>query len=54
MTFENWEKAVDNWLFSLYGAGVDMLPDWNSYDAWKDGMTPKEAAKEWFKHAQDF
>lgn len=49
MSFEAWELAVDTWLYRLYGMGIDFMTDWNSYDAWKDGMSPKQAAKEWFK-----
>jgi hypothetical protein len=55
MTFEQWEKEVDMWLEKLYGMGIDFMPDWNTYDEWKYGdMTPKQAAKQWYKDAQDY
>lgn len=53
--FEQWEKEVDMWLEKLYGMGIDFMPDWNTYDEWKYGdMTPKQAAKQWYKDAQDY
>ena len=54
MTYEQWMKLVDRRLARCFGVWSDMLPDWGSYDAWKDGMTPKDAAEEWIEWAKTF
>jgi len=49
--FQTWEQAVNRRLIAMCGLGIDDLPDWGSYDAWKSGMSVEEAAQEWYVHA---
>ena len=48
-----WENLVNDELYKLCGMGIDFLPDWNSRDAFNDGMTPKQAAKQWLAYAKE-
>ena len=52
--FEAWETRVDQVLNNVYGIGIDFLPDWNSYEAFKNGMSPAKAAKAWVAHSKTF
>ena len=45
LTYEAWYKRVDRAVSALCGLGIDDLPDGNSYDAYDDGMTPREYAE---------
>ena len=42
LTFEQWYEKLDSACIRTCGLGIDDLPDGNSWDAWSDGMSPKE------------
>jgi hypothetical protein len=42
--FETWYAKVDRHVSALAGVGIDDLADGNSYDAYEDGVSPKEYA----------
>lgn len=46
MTFREWERQCDNYMFAKYGVGVDDIPDQTWYD-WYDcyQLTPEEAVE---------
>lgn len=46
LTYEQWIAKVDANLESRIGLGHADLADFNSTDAWDDGMTPEEGADE--------
>jgi hypothetical protein len=46
MTWEEWKEAVDVWLFRYLDLTSDDLPDWSYRDAFDQGMSPADAAKE--------
>lgn len=50
-TFEQWMQRVNQILGSTIGLDADDLPDWHYYDAWEDGVPPKEAAREALEYA---
>ena len=46
LTYKQWIAQVDANLELRIGLGHEDVADFNSYDAWSDGMTPKEGADE--------
>lgn len=46
LTYKQWIAKVDANLESRIGLGHEDVADFNSYDAWDDGMTPAEGADE--------
>ena len=45
-TFKQWLAKVDRILVGRIGFDHQDLEDFMSYDAWDEGMTPKEGAEE--------
>ena len=54
LSFEEWKKLVDAELVSRIGLDSDCLPDWRYYDSWKEGDSPKTAAKAAMAAASEF
>ena len=54
ITFETWKSAYTQWVIDLCGMHPDDLPDWDSYSAWQNGVTPATAAKQTIKAARSF
>ena len=46
LTYKQWIARVDANLESRIGLGHEDVADFNSYDAWSDGMTPEDGADE--------
>lgn len=51
-TFEQWMEEVNVALVSMCGMGSEDLPDWNYWDAWDDGISPKSAAADVLEEAE--
>ena len=46
LTFEQWMSQCNGWIADAIGfADADDLPDWHYWDAFDDGMKPREAAE---------
>ena len=45
LTFEQWKNEVNRHLINLSGVGCDDIEDWDYWNAYDDGMSPKVAAK---------
>lgn len=45
--YEAWSKRFNNVISRQFGLGMDDFPDWDSYSAWDDDMTPVEAFRSW-------
>ena len=45
-TYDEWMAAVDAAVRKIADVSVHDLPDWNSRDAYDDGVTPQEAAED--------
>jgi hypothetical protein len=45
MTYEQWIAAVDAIVETTCGLPMSHLPDWLSYDAYADELTPQEGAE---------
>jgi len=45
-TFKAWQMEVDRIVTSESGVSIDDLPDWDFWDGWMCGMSPKSAAAE--------
>lgn len=52
-TFEQWKKLVDAELERKCGMDSDFLPDWDYWNAWDSGMSPKSAAVQVIKNAKE-
>jgi len=52
-SFQEWYGRVDQLVMSKLGLGVDDLADWNSRDAYNDGLEPEDCL-EVIAEAQDF
>jgi hypothetical protein len=46
MTYEQWKTAVSALVEDTCGVPMEWLPDWLSRDAYDDGATPQEGAKQ--------
>ena len=46
MNYEEWYTEVDRVVIGIAGVGIDDLPDGCSWDAWHDGTSPVEYARE--------
>jgi hypothetical protein len=46
MNFESWLAKVNEYLILAIGIDVDSFPDQGYYDAYSDGVPPKEMAYE--------
>ena len=53
LAFAEWEAEVDECMYKIYGIGINFLPDWNSRDAFRAGMSPADAAEDWWEYAQE-
>ena len=45
MNFEQWMTEVDKLFVKTFGLDSGCFEDWLYYDAYEDGLTPKEAFK---------
>jgi hypothetical protein len=45
-TFEVWMREINRFMERVVGVSSDDLPDWSYWDAWSDGATPKDAARD--------
>jgi hypothetical protein len=52
LTFQQWKAKVDAIVSSNYGLSMDDFADWNSYDSFESGVSPKEGFED-FKEQQD-
>jgi hypothetical protein len=52
--FDYWLQRVNAYLVRKCGLGSDDLPDWCYRDAFDDGYTPSEAAREVIRAARDY
>ena len=46
MTYDEWYMKVDRLCLFIAGVGIDDLADGPSWDAWDDGVTPREYVME--------
>lgn len=46
MNFEEWYAAVDRIVSGIAGIGIEDLADGPSWNAWNDGVSPREYAIE--------
>jgi hypothetical protein len=44
LSFEEWQRAVDNLLLAYVGVSANDLTDYSSYDTWESGASPREGA----------
>lgn len=44
LTYSAWRKEVSKILVRHTGLGLNDYPDWQMYDAWEAGDSPKEGA----------
>ena len=51
MTYEQWKTVVSALVEDECGLPMEWLPDWLSRDAYEDGMTPEEGARECLQSA---
>jgi hypothetical protein len=54
LSFEAWEKEVDNCMEQMFGMSCDDLPDYDYYSAYEDNTSPKSAARAAKKAACDY
>ena len=47
-TFDDWLAACNTWLEKTVGVGSLEITDWHWRDAFEDGTSPEEAAREAF------
>ncbi len=50
MDYKEWLNQVDKNVESMIGLSIYDLSDFMSYDAFQDGLSPKECAVEWIKN----
>jgi len=52
-TFDEWKSVVDQEIEKLCGMSADDLSDWDYWQSWDDGESPKHAATKAVKNSLD-